>query len=619
MYLSGLLGTDIRDSAGNWVADLADLAIPVGEVFPRVVALCWRDADGMPRMVDWRATVATVAQTGITLALPADQLEYTYLKEEELLVARDLMERQIVDMRTQKVRQVADLKFNDTGTVLRLMGAEIQTKDPDNLIPWNYIDLPGRDLGGMKLTGSHRRMGELHPADVADIIEQLDPETRAAVFAHLDTEQAAEAISELEDEYQAELIEELPEDQASDLLAEMDPDDAVDIIADLDTDKAERLLQQMGYEDSETIRHLMGFEPHTAGGIMTPEVAVATLDMTVADTIAYLRKFARDANDLHYVYLVDGTGADGTPDPHGHLTGVVSLFQLLMNDDATLLADFAKREVISANAADDQEDVADTIGKYNLLALPVVDDDGRLLGTVTVDDALDVMEEEAEEDLALATGQSETTPDTRPPSLIRRIGRAMRWLLPQSIAWPVIWLLTALVTIFLNVELSMRDTGMTETSGFDAVAYTGIVLSMLVWLMPLTFTTLRAAVLRAVGRLTSVEPDRRPTPARRYLAAAALGLGSAVLCGLLLTALVFAGGSYIEPTDLMLYLVSPIPGSVLAALITAWLVNKAVADDDAGTEVKISQVYTFGMIAYVLLVPPGILLVIYNAIRLGLY
>ncbi len=181
----------------------------------------------------------------------------------------------------------------------------------------------------IKLSVSHKTLGELHPADIADIIEQLDPRLRAQVFAQLDTAQAAEAISEFDDdELMTEMLEGLSDTDASSMLAMMDPDDAADLIDELDYEKAEKLLRLMGVKEEKAIRNLLGYEDNTAGRIMTSEFVALPATATVGDAIEAIRELDEDFESVYYVY---------TEDPTALLTGVLSLRTLIVADrDATL-------------------------------------------------------------------------------------------------------------------------------------------------------------------------------------------------------------------------------------------------------------------------------------------
>lgn len=519
IYLSQMLGKPVIDSSGDEIGTINDIAIATGEVFPRVTSLAFLGPDKTPFMLSWRKFVEEFDGERICLNVAAPQLRFSYLQPDEVLLSRDLLNKQIVDTQGMKVVRVNDLKLSESRNQLRLLGAEVGMRGilrgispglertvgrlattfggdlPENLIAWNYMDLLDRDLSQVKLSVTHKRLHELHPADVADIMEQLSASQRAKVFEHLDNEQAAEAITELEDEYQADVIEDLSERRASLLLAEMDPDDAADIVGDLSRDKAERLLRLMGLEDATAIRGLLGYKEKTAGGIMTPEVTTVTDDMTVQQVIEHLREIAEEQESIYYVYVIEGDS---------HLTGVISLRQLLLASPETTVAELAERDLFSANPDDDQEDVAEQMSKYDLLALPVVDERGKLLGMVTVDDALDVLEEESAEDLALATGSEHMGPTD-----------AWWWVARRSV-WLAIWGIVALgIATLMRVENA-------EVSNFVIAA---------VLLMPLVLRTAEEITGRVITELIE-QPDVEERPGALRL------LGSYGLVGVVLGGLV---------------------------------------------------------------------------------
>lgn len=454
-YLTRMLGKPVIDAAGETIGRISDIAVATGEVFPRVTALAFLGPGKTPFMLSWRKYVESIDDDKVVLNATKDALRFSYLQPDEILLARDLLNKQIVDTQGMKVVRVNDLKLSESRNQLRLLGAEVGIRGilrglhpaletaaeriaklfgkelPENIIAWNYMDLLERDLSQVKLSVTHKRLHELHPADIADVLEQLTPAQRAKVFEHLDNSQAAETISELEDAFQAEVIGDLGAQRASDILEIMDPDDAADIIGDLPYDKAEALLRLMGVNEARAIRSLLGYREKTAGGIMTPEVTRVTEDMTVSEVIEHIRKESSENESLYYIYVVD---ADG------RLEGVVSLRDLVLSDPGTKIADIVSRDVITAHVDDDQEDVAETMSKYDLLALPVVDETGKLLGVVTVDDALEVLEEESAEDLELATGASRE----RGP-----LATAW-WLIVRRNAWVALWALALLAAASLN-------------------------------------------------------------------------------------------------------------------------------------------------------------------------
>jgi Mg2+ transporter MgtE len=462
LYLSQMLGKPVLDSNGEEIGRISDLAIQTGEVFPRITSLAFLGPSKTPFMVSWRKYVEKYEDDRILLNKPGMDIRFSYLQPDELLLARDLLNKQIVDTQGLKVVRVNDLKFSTSGNQLRLLGAEVGIRGilralnpsleratlaftrlfghplEENIIAWNYMELVDRDLSSVKLSMTHKRLSELHPADVADILEQLDPKQRGLVFDHLDKQQAAETFSELEDEYQTDMIDDLTEHEAADLLAQMDPDDAADILGDLPYEKKEKLLWLMGVQDQRRIRSLLGYREKTAGGIMTPEFVAVSEETTVGETIERLRHLDEDFESVHYVYALDG---------QGRLTGSLSLRSLVLADNATSVFDLATRDLITVSPDEDQEDVADAISKYDLLAMPVVDENGVLLGIVTVDDALDVLEEEHSEDLQIAgAGSLARVGRTGRDSERQGLGSLMLWLLRREL-WFIVWAAVMLLVV----------------------------------------------------------------------------------------------------------------------------------------------------------------------------
>lgn len=415
IYFTGLLNRPVFDSEGKILGKISDLAVTTGEIFPRVSSITFIKGRE-PFMLSW-LYVSEFDPESIRLNAAQSDLQFTFLQPNEILLGRDLLDRQIVDTHGLKVVRVNDLKLTQSDTELRLLGADVGARGvlrrlgleravdlilspvrlrlPENLIAWNYIDLLEKDLSAVKLSVSHKRLHELHPADIADILGQLDTAQRTKVFQYLDNPRAADAISETEPDLQGSLLDSLTNERASDILEVMPPDDAADIIAGLPYEKAQTLLNLMGVKEASEIRKLLGYREQSAGGIMTTDFIAVRENLTVEDTIQHLRRLAPDPETISYIYVVDDTGA---------LTGVLSLRDLIMASPQTEARNIMLPEVISVDVEDDQEEVANTISKYDLLAVPVVDENRRLLGIVTIDDVLEVVEEESTEDISILAG-----------------------------------------------------------------------------------------------------------------------------------------------------------------------------------------------------------------------
>lgn len=551
-YLSEMLKLPVVDAAGEKIGVVNDLGIATGEVFPRVTALAFQGPGKTPFMISWRKYVERFDEDGVYLKYPATDIRFSYLQPDEVLLARDIMNKQIVDTQGMKVVRVNDIKLSTTGeNQLRLLGAEVGARGllraihpllervsvkvaktlgkplAEDIIAWSYMDLLERSTKQIKLSVSHKTLSELHPADIADIIEQLDPRLRTQVFAQLDTEQAAEAITELDDdELMTEMLEGLSDREASTMLATMDPDDAAALIEELDYEKAEKLLRLMGVKEEKAIRNLLGYEEDTAGRIMTNQFVALPATSTVQDAIDALRGLDEDFESIYYVYTTDAEGA---------LTGVLSMRSLVVAEHTDRLKDLAYRDVVWVAPDLDQELVADEMTKYDLVAIPVCDENRHILGIVTVDDALDVIAEEHAEDLQIA-GVSVSENSAGEST------HAFSWF-AQRQYWIVVWAIAACAIAAIVV---------TDPSRMDASVDVQLVATMegLRALMPISIMPL---VLLASMRMVSfvknsyLEYDEREDEAKPYLGffikTTFIGIvlaGVVLLCGELIATTLFA-------------------------------------------------------------------------------
>lgn len=249
-------------------------------------------------------------------------------------------------------------------------------------------------------------LADLHPADLAEILYELPEEHRVAFLHLLDSETAALVLTELDPEDQSDLIGEIEPTRASDILGEMSSDDIADMVADLDQPEVDRILELMNREEAEEVQELLEFREDSAGGLMTSEFISIHEGDTAQDTIEKLRELSPDAETTYYLYVVDDAE---------RLVGVVSLRELIVAQPNTPIGAIMNRKVLAVNVDMDQEEVARVVTKYHLLAVPVADHDMVLRGIITVDDVIDVIHEEATEDiyrLAATPGKEESVETT---------------------------------------------------------------------------------------------------------------------------------------------------------------------------------------------------------------
>lgn len=261
----------------------------------------------------------------------------------------------------------------------------------------------------------------VHPGDLLDLLEELEPEQKAELIQKLNDDDSSLIFQEMEDFEQAEILRLLSGDQARTILSDMASDDAADLIGELSPEEAQEVMESIGEEEPLDFGDLLKYPEDSAGGIMTTEYISLPADLAAEEAIARLREIAPRAETIYYVFVVDDAG---------HLIGVLSLRDLIASSDGVLLKDIMRRNVISVNAEIDQEEVARIVSKYDLLAVPVVDEHERLLGIITVDDVIDVMEQEATEDIYRFAGAGEVEGmELTEASVGKVVGLRLPWLL----------------------------------------------------------------------------------------------------------------------------------------------------------------------------------------------
>jgi magnesium transporter len=437
IFLSVLLRQHVYDVNNQRVGSVSDVYVEVNETFPIITALVVNLSLRMNRLVIPWTQVQSLEEVPVRLSVPQEQIATYTPREDELLLKHDLLDTQIVDTQGVRVVKINDLKLAQIKRTARLVGVDISfggllrrlsgprmaevlsrvlpMRFPERTVTWNYVEpiqrvsvaepaLAGAGNGAgsvgtivphVQLNVSHTKLAELHPADIADILEQLDVDEAGAMLNRLDMETAADTLNEMEAPHQSELLSELNPEHASDLLERLAPDDAADILSDMSPLEAERLLNLMPADEAQPIRELLRYGAQTAGGIMTTEVLSLPQDATVEDALSYLRQHSEHLEMIYYLYIVD---------QDKHLMGVVSLRQLVTADPATPMSALMDSDVIKVTVDADQEEVARIIAKYDLLGVPVVDSEDRLVGLVTVDDVIDVIHEEQAEDLSDLSG-----------------------------------------------------------------------------------------------------------------------------------------------------------------------------------------------------------------------
>jgi magnesium transporter len=331
------------------------------------------------------------------------------------LLERDLLDQQVIDINGRKVVRVNDVdlqidisrtKDADNGhPVLRVQSVDVGARGairrllrgvapktalhallgriPPRSIPWNFIDVIETDPARrVKLKISHDGLAKLHPADIADIVEDLAPDERQAVFQTLNEEVAAEALEEVEPRVQKAIVESLDSGRAADIVEEMDPDAAADLLGDLPEERSEQILTQMEPEAQQDVVELLEHREETAAGRMTTDFLALPVQATVQNAIDSLREFEGGVEVVSTIYLVDS---------HGTLVGAVPLARLVLAPTSAPMLSLTQEPLVFANEGVEENEVAELFDKYNLQTLPVLNKHSKLTGVITSDDVISML------------------------------------------------------------------------------------------------------------------------------------------------------------------------------------------------------------------------------------
>ncbi len=406
--LTALLGTPVTDAQGHLRGRLKDIAVATGPDAGKVAGLVLKTRSGLA-MVPAQEVMETPAGL-LELRSPSALVP---LKGEDnyLYLQQDLMDRQIIDIHGRKVVRVndVDLEWLGRGSAHLLRVAEVEVgmrgafrrifkgllpraqldavsrKLGAHGIPWQFVDVievdPARRV---KLRIEHERLAEIHPSDLADILEDLAPAEREAVFTSLDEEVAAEALEEVEPKLQKALLEKLDEERIADIVEEMDPGAAADLLAELPEDQSDAILEEMEPEERQEVEELLEFDEDSAAGCMTTDFVSVGTDATVAQAVQALRTFDGDPESVTEIFVLDDKQV---------LRGAIPLARLAMAQPETRLSVLAETRVLSCPLDMNQNELAEMFDKYNLHALPVVDAQERMVGVVQAEQVIAFLRE----------------------------------------------------------------------------------------------------------------------------------------------------------------------------------------------------------------------------------
>jgi magnesium transporter len=400
-FISELVGRHVTIE-DRPIGKVADFVVGKPEaVFPQIDGLVVKTSEG-PRFAPIE-TVADVDRNG-SVALTITPTQAPPPEQKELYLVADLLDKQIVDVDGRKVVRINDIEVANTGGRLRVVAADVSLAGllrrlglrsfgrrwlsriknvPRSMIAWDSV-APIREANPsqVRLSVKQSRLARLHPSELAEIIGDLSSREALAVVDQLDDETAADAFEHLDTETRKNLIDDIGTERAADIIEEMDADDAADLLAELPEEQQTQLLAEMNAYTAGELRELVKYPEDTAGGMMTTDYVWIYPHRTTEATIRKIREIAPASEFIYYLSVLD---------KEDRLLGTLSIRTLLLSLPTAFIDRIMETDLITVDPNTPAVDVASTIAKYDLLAVPVLDDSGKMLGIVTVDDAIDAI------------------------------------------------------------------------------------------------------------------------------------------------------------------------------------------------------------------------------------
>jgi CBS domain-containing protein len=400
-----LLGGEAYDKDGHFVGHITELFIEPADQPNRIARVLLGRGKYLPLVVRYDH-IAFVAPGVIRLNVEEKELEHYQPNEGWLAVQKDLLDQQIIDTSGRKVVRVNDIDLSEhrvngtvelritqvdvglTGAARRLLHGvaspavirSLATKLPTRVIPWEFVNLIEPDpLRRVKLRITHQKLESMHPADLADIMEELSPVERQSIIASLDEETAAEALAELDKRLTTQIVETMDPEKAADILEEMDPDQAADVLAGLTPESSREVLREMPGEEAREVRELLKFDENSAGGMMNTDFVYVGEAATREEVVAWINEKEVDLERLDTVFLIDGDAK---------FSGAVAIGRLLLAPEGERMDALKMEPLLSVPPDAEDKEVFEIFDKYNLHSLAVVDESGHPMGSIEVDDVV---------------------------------------------------------------------------------------------------------------------------------------------------------------------------------------------------------------------------------------
>lgn len=396
LFVSELIGKSIVDRSGHKLGKVRDVWVDSGNPFPVVRGLVIRH-DGELKAIPWK-DIYMLSRRIVTLRVIASEVHFEKLSENQIYTS-GLLDRQIVDMNGEKLVRVNDIKLGGdrdevfivsidvslVGLIRRLLPkgwVRIPTSSrllQPHFITWDMVQSLTSVGESIALRISADKLSKIHPADLADIMENIGHKERLELLGRLGPEIAADTLAEVDIDIQISILRQMDKERAADILEEMEQDEAVDLLSEMSEEDSNQLLSLMEDEVASDLRELLEYDEGTAGSLMTTDFLVFSEELTADGVIQRLRELAPEADYIYYLYVVDSVG---------RLKGVVSLRELIIASPELKIGELMHTKVITVSAEEDEKQIQRLFTKYGLMALPVTDESGEIMGIITVDNVL---------------------------------------------------------------------------------------------------------------------------------------------------------------------------------------------------------------------------------------
>jgi magnesium transporter len=400
-FFSKIIHSEIHNISGEVIGKLKDFILDFSKEKPTVRYIQITNGKKSFNLSAEALDISKNQKEKYYIKINSENLVLKFPNENDTFLVRDFLDKQIVDINGRKVERVNDVRLGNINSYWQLVAVDIGTRGllrrlgieypfiriaetfryklRNKLIIWNDVQTLSTDINNLQLHIPANKIETLHAADIADIIEDLDSKSRDILFQSLNNQKAAEVLEEIETDVQVNLLKSMSDEKAHDILEIMPADEIADILEEIEEDRAEKLLTHMDEESQDEIRELMEYEKETVGSIMSKDFLTFLPDVTVNDVLTWIQDNSPNEDESYYIYVTNDKD---------NLIGVISIFTLIASKKDTKLYNIMATRPESLRDTDEIEDAISLMQKYNLVCIPVIDEDNEFVGIVSLNDSI---------------------------------------------------------------------------------------------------------------------------------------------------------------------------------------------------------------------------------------